>query len=93
MGICLTNHITLNLHIHHNEISAIQRIGHNTTHKSSRQHHCIRTLFIKEGLDLVLVSEVELLMTAAHKVGVASLQEVIPYSRAHKAVVARHVDF
>ena len=48
---------------------------------------------IEEGTDLVLVREVQLLMTAAHEVGVASLFEIVPDGRTHKAVVACHVDF
>ena len=89
----LTDHVALDLHVHHNEVRTVEHIGHNATHKGSGQHHCIGLLLVKERLDRVLVRQVQLLMAAAHQVIISSLLEVIPYGRTHKAIVACHVYF
>jgi hypothetical protein len=40
-----------------------------------------------------LVRQVELLVAATYQVGIASLEEVIPNSGTHKAVVSRYIYF
>ena len=93
MGIGLTDDVALDLHVHHDEVSAIERVGHDAAHKGSSQDHCIWLFFIEELPDSHLVCQVQFLMTSAHEVGIASLKQVIPYSRAHKSIVACYVYF
>ena len=93
MGIGLADHVALDLHVHHDEVCSIEHIGHNATHKGSGQHHSIQLFFIKELLDSVLVGQVQFLVAAANKVGVTSLQQVVPDDRTNKAVVACYVYF
>ena len=49
------NHVTLNLQITPNEIGPINTVGHNASHKSSRQEHILRTFRLEEGPDSSLV--------------------------------------
>ena len=69
MGVGFTDDVALYLHVHHDEVRPIEHIGHNAAHKSSRQHHSIRLLFIKELLDSILIRQVQLLVAPANKVG------------------------
>ena len=93
MGIGLGDDVALDLHVHHDEVGTVEHVGHDAAHKGCCQHHGIGLFGIEERLDLVLVSEVELAMAAAHEVGVASLFQIVPDGGTHKAVVACNIDF
>ena len=68
MGIGFAEHIALNLHVHHHEVSTIKRVRHDATYKSRREHYSIGAFFVKEFLDGVLVGKVEFLVGAPDKV-------------------------
>ena len=92
MGVGFADDIALDLHVHHDEVGTIEHIGHNTTHKGSSQDHCIWLFFIKELLDSILVCQVQLLVAAANKVGVTTLQQVVPNGRTNQAIVACYIN-
>ena len=91
VGIGFADDVALNLHVHHDEISAVERVGHNAAHKGSGQYDGVGALLVEELADGLLVRQVEFLVCAAHEVGVAALQEVVPDGRAHQSAVACHV--
>jgi hypothetical protein len=91
VGISLVDYITLDFHVHHDEISTIERVGHDTTNKGCCQNNGVRLLLIKELLNGDLVREIELLMATAHKISVTPLKEIIPNSGTHKSVVSRYI--
>ena len=91
MGISLANDITLDFHVHHNEICTIERVGHNTANKSCCQNNGVGLFLIKELLDGNLIREIEFLMATPHKIRVTSLKEIIPNGGTHKSVVSRYV--
>ena len=91
MGIGLGDDVALDLHVHHDEVGTVEHVGHDAAHKGSCQNYSIRLFFIKEGLDGILVGQVQLLVATANQIGVAPLFEVIPNSRTHKAIVACNV--
>ena len=89
----LANHVALHHHVLHDEVSTIQAVGHDSTHKGSCQHHRIRLLLIKELAYGHLVCQIQFLVTSAHQVCITSLQQVIPNSGAHKSVMPRYIYF
>ena len=93
MGVGLGDDVALDLHVHHDEVGTVEHVGHDAAHKGCRQHHCIGLFLIEEGLDSVLVGQVQLLMASANEIRVAPLLEVVPYGRTYKAIVACYVDF
>ena len=62
--------------------------GHNVI---SGLYDGVGALLVEELADGLLVRQVEFLVCAAHEVGVAALQEVVPDGRAHQSAVACHV--
>ena len=58
VGIGFAEHVALNFHIHHYKISAVKRVRHDATDKSSRKHYGIGAFFVKELLDGILISKV-----------------------------------
>ena len=91
MLISILYHIALHLHVLHDEVGTVERVGHDAAHKSGSQHYCIRTLLIKEARNGLLVCKVQLLMAAAYKIVVAASLKVVPYSGTHKSVVSCNV--
>ena len=79
MGIGLADDIALDLHVHHDEVSTIERVRHNTAYKCSCQYHCVRLFFIEELLDGYLIGQVQLLVAAANKVIITPTLQIIPY--------------
>ena len=93
MSVGLADDIALNLHVHHDEICAIERVGHDTTDECGSKDHCIGAFFVEESLDGNLVGEIQFLMTASDQIGITALQQVIPNSGTHKSVVSRYINF
>ncbi len=93
MCIGFAEHVALNFHVHHHEISTIERVRHDTADERGCKHNGIGAFFIKKFLDGVLVSKIEFLVGAADKVVVAAGLKVIPNGGAHQPVVARNVNF
>ena len=73
VGVGFADHIALDLHVHHDEVGAVEAVGHDTADEGGGQHHGVRTLFVEELLDGVLVGQVEFLVAATHEVGIAAL--------------------
>ena len=92
MGIGLGDDVALDLHVHHDEVGTVEHVGHDAAHKGCGQHHCIGLLLVEEGLDSILVGQVQLFVTSANEIRVAPLLEVVPYGRTYKAVVACHIN-
>lgn len=82
MLIRLFYHVTLDLHVLHDEVGAIERVGHYSSHERSRENDGVGVLLVEEFLHCQLVSEVEFLMCATYKIIVAALFQVIPNRRA-----------
>ena len=93
MAVGVAYHIALHLHVLHNEVGPVERIGHDSAHKRSRKHHSVRTFLIEELLDGILVREVEFLMRAPHEISISALLEVVPNRRAHQSAMAGNVNF
>ena len=91
MGVGFADHIALDLHVHHDEVCTIERIGHDTAYEGCSQNHCIRTLFVEEPLYSHLVCEVQFLMTTAYKISVPPLKEVIPNIGTNNNVVSLYI--
>ena len=51
VSISLGDDIALDLHVHHDEVGTIKRVGHDATHKGRRQYNCVRLLLIEKLLD------------------------------------------
>ena len=88
----LLDDIALHLHVLHDEVSTIERVGHDAAHEGSGEHHGVGLLLVKEVLYCELVREVQFLVCAAHKIVVAALFQVVPDGRAHQAVVPGNVN-
>ena len=78
VSVGLGDDVALDLHVHHDEVSTVEHVGHDAAHEGCGQDNCIGTLFIEERLDLVLVSQIQFFMTAAHEVGVTTLFQIVP---------------
>ena len=92
MLIGLLDDIALHLHVLHDEVSAIERVGHDAAHEGSGKHHRVGLLLVKEVLYGKLVGEIQLFVCAANKIVVSALFQVVPNSRAHQSVVAGNVN-
>ena len=92
MGVCLADDITLNFHVHHDEVSPIEAVGHDAAHEGCRQYYRIGFLFIKELFDGILVSQVKLLVATTNQVLVTTCLQVIPYCRANQSMMAGYVN-
>ena len=93
MGICLTNHIALDLHIHHHEVGTIEAVGHDTAHESSSQYYSIWLLLIEEFLYCILIGEVEFLVTSTYEIIITTGLEVVPDSGTDKTIVSCNINF
>ena len=93
MSVCLADDVALNLHVHHNEISAIKRVRHDASHEGSCQHDSVRSLLIEEFPYGMLVSQIQFLMSSFHQIRVASTQQIVPYRTSHQSFVPSDVYF
>ena len=93
MSISLTYHITLDLHVHHDEVCAIKRVGHDTSHEGCCKYDGIGLFFVKEFLDSDLVCQIELFVRASNKIRISTLEKIIPNSGTHKSMVSRYIYF
>ena len=92
MGVGFAEHVALDLHVHHHEVRAVKRVGHDASCKGCGKHHCIGTFFVKELLDSILVGEVKFLVGAADKVVVPAGLEVVPDGRTDQPMVASDIN-
>ena len=90
--VSLLNDVALHLHVLHDEVGAVERVGHDAAHEGCGQHYGIGLLLVEELLHSELVGEVELLMCAAHEVVVAALFQVVPNGRSHESVVSGNIN-
>ena len=88
----LLDDVALHLHVLHDEVSTIERVGHDATHEGSGEHHCIGLFLIEELLHRILVGEVEFLVAAAHEIIVATALEVIPDCGTYQAIVTCYIN-
>ena len=93
MGVGLADDVALDLHVHHDEVGAIQAVGHDAAHESGCQHHRIGLLAVEEGLHGRLVGQVHLMDGQAHQIIVSPFLQVIPDGGTHQPGVPCHVDF
>ena len=91
MCIGVANYVALYLHVLHDEVSSVKRVGHYSAHKSCGKHHSIRFLGIEERCDSILIRKIQFLVTAPHEIGVAAALKIVPYSGADQSMVARNV--
>ena len=92
MRIGIADHIALHLHVLHDEVGTIERVGHDTSHEGCCQDHCIGLLLIEELLYGILVCQVEFLVRTAYKIVITSLLEVVPDCRTHQSVVSCNIN-
>lgn len=92
VGVGFAEHVALDLHVHHHEVRAVKRIGHNSADKGRREHHCIGPFLVKELLYGVLVRKVEFFVRTPDKVVIPTRLKVIPNSRANQAMVASNIN-
>ena len=92
MGVCLGDNVALDLHVHHDEVSTIERVGHDATHEGCGEYHCIWAFLIEELFDGYLICKVEFFVRTTNQIRVAPLKEVIPNSGTHKSVVSRYIN-
>ncbi len=92
MLVSLLDDVALHLHVLHDKVGAIERVGHNAAHKGRGQHHRIGLLLIEESLYSLLVGQIEFAMCTAHQVMVPSALKIIPNGRAHQAAMTCHKD-
>ena len=92
MGIGLTNDITLDLHVHHDEIGPVERIGHDAAHEGCCQHYGLGTLLIEKPPDGHLVGQIEFGMGAPDEIRIPPLDQVVPNGRAHKPAMPCHIN-
>ena len=93
MGVGLADDIALHLHVLHDEVCAIQGIGHDPAHEGGCKYHCVRTFLIKETPHRQLVGEVKFAVGAAYEIRVAAGLEIVPDGGAYQAPMAGYVDF
>ena len=93
VGVGLADDIALHLHVLHDEVCAIQGIGHDTADEGGCKYHCVRTFLIKETPHRQLVGEVKFAVGAAYEVHVAAGLEIVPDGGAYQAPMAGYVDF
>ena len=91
VGVGLGDDIALDLHVHHDEVSTVKTVGHDTTYKGGRQHDGVRTFFVEELLHCHLVGQVEFPMTPPYQIGIAPRKEIVPYRGSHQSLVPRHI--
>ena len=87
MGVGVFYHVALHLHVLHDEVGAVERVGHDAAHKGCGEDHGVGAFLVEEGLDSLLVGEVELAVGAAHQIVVAARLEIVPDGRAHESAV------
>ena len=92
MGIGLADDVALDHHVLHDEVGPIERVGHDASHESGRQHHGLGAFLVEKALHGLLVGQVERLMAAPNKVGIAPMKQVVPDGRAHQAMMTRYID-
>lgn len=92
MCIGLGDDVALHLHVHHDEVGSIERVGHDAAYKGRSQDHRVGSLLVEELLDRILVSEVKLLMGSTDKVGVTSPLQVLPYGGTYKAAMTCNIN-
>ena len=92
VGICLTDNVALDLHVHHDEVGTVEAVGHDASHESGCQHNGIGLLFIEELLDSVLVGQIHLLNGLANQIIVSTFLEVFPNGGANQSGVACHIN-
>ena len=90
--VSLLNDVVLHLHILHDEISTLERVGHDTTNEGSGEHHGVGLLLVKEVLYCELVSKVQFFVCAANKIIVATLLQVVPNSRSYQSMMTGNVN-
>ena len=78
MDVCLTDHVALNLHIHHYEVCPVEAVGHNPAYESSCKHNGIWSFLVKEFSYRILVSEIKFPVATANKVVIPTALEVVP---------------
>ena len=72
MGIGFADDIALDLHVHHDEVGAVERVGHDTAYEGRSQDDCVGLFLIEEPPHRHLIGEVQLLVATPHQVGIAS---------------------
>ena len=92
VSVGFAEHVALDLHVHHHEVRAIERVCHDASYKGCGKHHCIGTFFVKELLDGILVGKVKFLVCAADKVVVPAGLEVVPDGRTDQPMVASDIN-
>ena len=93
VAVGVADYVALHLHVLHDEVGPVERIGHDAAHESGRKYHSVRTFLVKELLDGILVREVKFLMRASHEIGISALLEIVPNRRAHQSAMAGNVNF
>ena len=93
MSIRFADDVALYLHVLHDKIRPIERIGHNAPYESSRQHHGLGLFLIEEPPHLVLFRQVQLSVCSSDEVMVSSLLQVFPNGRPHESAMSGHIYF
>ena len=89
----LADDVALHEHVLHDEVGSIERVGHDATHEGCRQNDGLGALLVEEASHGQLVGEVKLAVATPNKVGITTLQEIVPDGRANKSPMAGHIDF
>ena len=84
--------VALHLQVLHDEVGAVERVGHDATHEGSREHDRLGAFGLEKLLHGPLVREVELGMGSSHEVVVASVLQVLPDGRTDQSTVAGDIN-
>ena len=88
VGVRLGDHVALDPHVHHDEVGAVEAVGHYATDEGGGEDDGVRALLVEETSYGVLVRKVQFLMGASHEVVVAAGLEVVPDGGADQPAVA-----
>ena len=75
------------------EIGAVLQVGHYATYMCRREHDGIGLLTVEELFDSGPVQKIQFAVAATRKIGIPSLQQIVPDGRTYQSVMSGHIYF
>ena len=88
----LLDDVALHLHVLHDEVGTVERVGHDAPYEGSGQHHGFGPLGIEELRHGPLVRQVQFAVASPHQIPIPPLLEVLPNGRSHESTVAGNIN-